>query len=259
MDPYAFALEKVQEAGALLAKAQEEGFTTGSKAGNARDIVTSTDAAVSEFLVAEIKKAFPDHGIYSEEGSGVAEGGSYAWAIDPIDGSSNFSRGIPHYAVCVGLLHDGVPEVGAVYDPSTRELFSFKRGQGAFLNGNPIRVSSVTALSDAQVMYSPGSRNPALWDWAGTAYRKLLEHAKKRSMTGSSALDLCYIAAGRADAGAYGTLSTLDVAGAFGILTEAGGAYSDTSGNQLSWSAAPQKVFMANGHVLLDAIRTLLD
>ena len=247
---------------------REEKFETDIKGGNPRDIVTSVDTAVNNFLLEEIKKVFPGDGIYSEEGPSFAEamegGGDsaqdqYLWVIDPIDGSSNFSRGIPHFSVCLGILKDGVPAAGAVYNPVTKELFSFKKGAGAFLNGKPIRVSAVAKLTEAQVVFSPGSRRPELWDWAAASYRKLLEHSLKRGMYGSSALDLCFIAAGRADAGVYGTLSTLDVAAAFGILYEAGGAACGADGQPVVLSTASQKVFMGNSPAMAEAVRSLLE
>ena len=259
MDPYGFILQKIQEAGELVLAARARGFDVAAKGGNARDIVTSTDNEVNAFLVGEIQKAFPSHRIYSEEGSDVVEGSDEQWVIDPIDGSSNFSRGIPHFSVCLGMLKGGMPLVGAVFNPITRELFSFKKGGGAFLNGKPIRVSTVRELAQAQVVFSPGSRKPELWDWAAASYRKLLEHSLKRGMYGSSALDICFVAAGRADAGVYGTLSTLDIAAAIGILYEAGGSASDAAGNPLVFSTQSQKVFMANSPSMLEQIRPLLE
>lgn len=259
MDPYEFTLQKVVEAGEMLLHARAAGFQVAIKGGNARDIVTSTDREVSAFLIGEIQKTFPTQRIYSEEGNDVAEGSVEQWAIDPIDGSSNFSRGIPHFCVCLGMVRDGVPLVGAIFNPITQELFSFKKGGGAFLNSKPIRVSGVGELAQAQVVFSPGSRKPELWDWAATSYRKLLEHSLKRGMYGSSALDICFVAAGRADAGVYGTLSTLDIAAALGVLYEAGGVAADAAGSPLALSPQSQKVFMANSPSMLEQVRLLLE
>jgi len=259
MDPYDFAVQKVAEVGELLLRAREAGFEVATKGGNVRDIVTSVDREANDFIISAIKKEFPTHRIYSEEGSGVEAGADEQWVVDPIDGSSNFSRGIPHFSVCLGLLKGGVPVVGAVYNPVTRELFSFKKGGGAFLNDQPIHVSAIPELAKAQVVFSPGSRKPELWDWAAASYRTLLEHSLKRGMYGSSALDLCFIAAGRADAGIYGTLSTLDIAAALGILYEAGGAACNVQGAPVALSAEPQKVFMGNSPAMAEQMRSLLE
>lgn len=259
MDPYDFAVQKVAEAGELLLRARDKGFEVSAKGGNARDIITSVDHEANAFIISAIKKEFPTHRIYSEEGQGIEAGGDEQWVIDPIDGSSNFSRGIPHFSVCLGLLKDGAPVAGAVYNPVTKELFSFKKGGGAFLNGKPIRVSAVSELSKAQVVFSPGSRKPELWDWAASSYRKLLEHSQKRGMYGSSALDICFVACGRADAGLYGTLTTLDIAAALGILYEAGGVACNSTGAPLPLSSESQKAYLANTPAMLDQLRSLVE
>jgi myo-inositol-1(or 4)-monophosphatase len=247
MDPYDFIIAKVQEAGEILLRAREKGFEISTKGGNPRDLVTSADIEANDFLLAAIQKEFPTHGIHSEEGGNVAEQSGEVWMLDPLDGTSNFSRGIPHFSVC------------AVYNPVTKELFSFTKGGGAFLNGKPIRVSGVTELAKAQIVMSPGSRNPELWDWAAQSYRRLLGNSQKRGMYGSSALDICFVAAGRADAGIYGTLSTFDIAAALGILYEAGGVASNANGEALSYSEEPQRIYMANSPQMLEQIRTLLE
>ncbi|TSC68921.1 MAG: inositol monophosphatase 1-like [Parcubacteria group bacterium Gr01-1014_56] len=259
MDPYEFSIQKVKEVGATLLDARERGFSVATKGGNPRDIVTSIDKKANDILVSAIKKEFPTHRLYSEEGGDVVAGSDEQWVIDPIDGSANFSRGIPHFSVCLGLLKGGAPVAGAVYNPVTKELFSFKKGEGAFLNGNPIGVSGVSVLAEAQVVFSPGSRKPELWDWAAVSYRKLLEKSLKRGMYGSSALDICFVAAGRADVGVYGTLSTLDIAAALGILQEAGGVSASASGGSLEYSIASQKVYIGNSTPMLEELRVLLE
>lgn len=257
MDPYNFAVQKAEEAGELLLAAQERGFETLAKEGDPRNIVTSADLAVNDFLLAELRKEFPADSVYSEEG-GSAAGGERVWALDPLDGSSNFSRGIPHYAVCIALLAQGAPAAGAVYNPATRELFSFKKGGGAFLNGAPIRVSGVTAVSEAFVFLHAG-RKKELWDWGGAAYRRLLEHGHKTSNFAGSALDLCFVAAGRIEASVYGTLSALDIAAALGILAEAGGIVLAASGEPARLSSEPQKLYAANGEPLARRLIDLLE
>jgi myo-inositol-1(or 4)-monophosphatase len=259
MDPYDFACARAVEAGEMAVQLRREDLETGLKGGNTRDILTSADTAVSAFLVSQIRAAFPDHGIYSEEGGGVESASAFMWALDPIDGTANYARSIPRYCVSVGLLEGGVPVAGAVYDPNSRELFSFKKGGGAYLNGEPIRVSAVPRLQDAYVAFSPGSRNPALYDWAGSSYRKLLEFARKRSLSGASALDFCYVAAGRIDAGVFGMLTLLDIAAAVGILFEAGGVLATKDGNPVSLSALSERIFIANSAAMEAELRALID
>lgn len=257
MDTYDLVVNLVREAGELLLKQSKESFEVTMKNNDPKDIVTAVDVAVSNFLVSELKKEFPSYGIYSEEGSGQIEEGEYVWVIDPIDGSANFSRHIPHYAICVGLLYKGVPTLGVVYNPMTRELFSFKKGEGAYLNGEPIVVSKIKDLKKAQVLFKAG-RKPELWKWGGEGYEKLLAHANKTGNLGGSALDTCFVAAGRVEANIYGRLSTMDIASAIGILIEAGGRVVDKDGNPPIFSKNPQKIFMSNNETIEKSLLDLL-
>lgn len=221
MNYYDFTLDLVQRAGEKL-RAASQSIVTSHKGADVRDVVTNTDLEINTFLVDEIKRTHPDHHIYSEESAGASAMSEYEWTIDPIDGSANFSRGIPHFAICVGLLQNGVPIVGAVYNPTTNELFSFEEGRGAFLNGLSIHASSVMQPGDAQSLLIVGHQ-AKLWDWGTAVYRSFIEHMKKNKALGSSSLDLCFLAAGRADIVVYGTLTTRDVACAIGIVRAAGG------------------------------------
>lgn len=241
---YNFIFDTVWEAGELLMKMREEKFETLQKGADARDVVTSVDLAVNDFILEKIKKNFPDDVIYSEESGGL-EQGKRIWAIDPIDGSSNFSRGIPHFAVCLALIENDVPQIGAVYNPVTKELFSFKKGGGAFLNNKPIRVSEIKNLKEASVFFHAG-RKPEFWKWGGESYTKLLEFSKKTSNYGGSALDACFVAAGRIEANIYGRLSALDISSAIGILLEAGGRIVNEKGEAVVLKSEPQKVLMTN-------------
>ncbi|MCX6787170.1 MAG: hypothetical protein NTY93_01435 [Candidatus Kaiserbacteria bacterium] len=245
MNRYDFIVEQVKAAGKILMQLCEEKFETLGKGGNPRDIVTSVDFAVNDFLTSKIQEAFPEDVIYSEEVDGTVTDVPRLWAIDPIDGSSNFSRGIPHFSICIAFLENGVPEAGAVYNPVTDELFSFQKGGGAFLNGKPIHVSQETHLKDAFVLFHAG-RDPELREWGGHLYRQLLEHVKKSSNFAGSALDTCFVAAGRVEANIYGTLTTMDIASAVGILIEAGGRVVNGKGEPITFSTEPQKVLMTN-------------
>ncbi|MFH1178306.1 MAG: inositol monophosphatase [bacterium] len=257
MNQYNFIVEQVRAAGDLLMRLREGKFDTLEKGGDPRDIVTSVDIAVNDFLTNKIREAFPEDTIYSEEVSGTVTNVQNLWTIDPIDGSSNFSRSIPHFAICVAFLQNGVPEAGAVYNPVTNELFSFKKDGGAFLNDKPIHVSSENNLSNAFVLFHAG-RKPELWEWGGNVYRQLLEHAKKTSNLAGSALDTCFVAAGRVEANIYGTLSTLDIAAAIGILHEAGGVLVGEQGKSVPLTPTPQRIIAANSAEIANALRKIL-
>ncbi len=257
MTPYDFVIEKIKEAGEILLTEQEKGFKRIKKSKDLRDITTSADLKVNDFLNKEIKKSFPNHGIYSEEEGIIKEADKFKWVIDPIDGSANFSRGIPHFAICFGLLKSGEPFTGAVYNPLTKELFSFKKGQGAFLNNKPICVSKISNLSQAHVFFHAG-RKKELQEWGGRSYQKLLGKACKTNNFACSSLDICFVACGRIEANIYGTLSTLDIAPAIGILIEAGGLAVGNKGVPLDFSSEPKKIFTANNKKILKSILEII-
>ena len=222
MIPYQFIISTIKKAGQILLEHYQESYKKMIKRGDVRSIVTEIDLKINDFLVGEIKKIFPGHAIYSEEGSGLDGGSEFMWTLDPIDGSANFSRRIPHFAISICLLKGGLPIAGAVYNPITNELFSFQVGEGAFLNDQPMKVSTVSELSQAGILMVTGKK-PENRDWGVGIYRKLLDGANKTRIFGSSALDICFVADGRIEGVIYGELSTLDIAAALGILTEAGG------------------------------------
>lgn len=262
---YDFAIELVRKAGKKLKSVRPSMSDISHKGEDIRDVVTNADIEINNFLISEIKKIFPEHAIYSEEGMSrtaldnteVENKNEYKWVIDPIDGSSNFSRGIPHFAVCVGLLHNDVPIVGAVYNPITDELFSFEKDHGAFFNGEPMQVSQISDLKKAQSLLTVGHQTQ-LFDWGEAVYRSFLENIKKMKMLGSSSLDLCFLASGRADIVVYGTLTTLDVASSIGIVRASGGEVYTPEGNSVELSAKRQTIVATANPELLKLILPLL-
>lgn len=264
MNTYDFVIALVKDAGEILLRESKKAFAVTTKNNDPKDIVTTVDILVNDFLISALKKEYPSYGIYSEEGESADSGlgpellrGEYVWVIDPIDGTSNFSRHIPHFAICVGLLHRNIPILGVVYNPVTRELFSFEKGKGAFLNGERIEVLKTKELKDANILFHAG-RKPELWQWGGDGYAKLLAHARKVGNYGGSALDACFVAAGRFEGNVYGRLSTMDIASALGILYEAGGVAVGVDGKPISISKDQQKVFMANNQEMADKLVSLL-
>ncbi len=256
MNTYEFCINTVREAGGLLLS-ERATLSVSQKGCDPRDVVTNVDIAVSRFITERISSTFPEDGIYSEEDTEKVSS-SRVWTIDPIDGSANFARGIPHFSIVLGLLENGVPVCGAIYNPLTDELYSFERDRGAFLNGERIRVSSANLLLDAHVLFHAG-RKLEVRDWGGESYRRLLGSVKKTANFSGSALDLCFLAAGRVEAVVYGTLSTKDIAPALGLLYEAGGVASAEDGGVLSFLPTPRKVYAANNETIRTALITLLE
>lgn len=228
-DLYEFTIKLAEKSGKKLKKLCYSDFSVSYKGDDIKNVVTDADIKINNFIVSEIKKRFSDHSIYSEEGAdSQSQKSEYLWVIDPIDGTSNFSRRIPHFAVSVGLLKNNEPVVGAVYNPITCELFSFQKDGGAFLNRQKIRVSAETDFKKSFILLHTG-RKPELWDWGASLYKLFLKKANKVSNLASSSLDICFVAAGRVEAAIYGTLTTRDAAPAIGILKEAGGEFVELS------------------------------
>ena len=177
------------------------------------DLVTQADYASQEVIRNTVLDAFPDHcllGEEQEEAEKLPDRADYRWIADPLDGTTNYVHRVPHYSVSLALEHDGELLVGAVYDPIREECFTATAGGGAYLNGRPIRTSEVCELPEA------------------LAIRR----------TGSSALNLCYLAAGRFDV--YWSFSTKiwDVAAGVLIVREAGGAVSGPDGGEFALEEA---------------------
>lgn len=263
MEAYDFIITLVKEAGDILLRQSKEAFAVTMKNNDPKDVVTTVDIAVNDFIISALKQKFPTYRMYSEEESvetdmsEQVDEGDYLWTIDPIDGTSNFVRHIPHFAICIGLLHKGIPVLGVVYNPVTRELFGFKKGDGAYLNGERIGVSKVTDLKDAYVLLHVG-RKPEFWQWGGDGYAKLLANAKKTGNLGGSALDACFVAAGRVEGNVYGRLTSMDISSAIGILNEAGGVAVGADGEPIALSTVPQKIFMANNQKMANELIELL-
>lgn len=192
-----------------------------SKEGDYRNLVTNIDIEISDKIKAKIAKKYPTDDFYSEEDTSVVERDKRTWVIDPIDGTANYVRGFPYYSSVVTVMEGGEVLASAVYGPRVDECFVLDGGQ-VFLNDKPIKVKQTKQLRDAYVSFHSG-RKAEYWDWASQTKVSLLEHAKKSFDLSSSALDLCYLAAGRTDVVIYGTLSTLDVAGAVAMVRAAGG------------------------------------
>jgi myo-inositol-1(or 4)-monophosphatase len=256
MDKYKFTLELIKSAGDLLLKKRDKKFKVKFKNNNPRDIVTSVDLEINDFIIKKIKKNFPLDSVYSEEGCDKDCFKNY-WSVDPIDGSSNFSRSIPHFAISIGYIKNNEPFLGAVYNPVTKELFSFKKNKGAFLNNKKIKVSEETDLKKAYVFLHAG-RSEEVQKWGGKSYTKLLENVNKTSNYACSSLDICFVAAGRIEVNVYGTLSTLDIAPAIGILREAGGLIFGDKKELIELSKEPKKVYTVNDRVMLKKIKKII-
>ncbi|WP_186419258.1 inositol monophosphatase [Bosea sp. CS1GBMeth4] len=189
----------------------------------AQDWLTVADGAVEAFLRERLAVLFPSDAVIGEEGGG--EAADAVWIIDPIDGTSNFARGDRIWCISIGLLLNGVPEIGIVSAPALGEVYLGRRGHGATLNGEPVKVSDATDIRRATVEFGWSTRIPPE-DYLALVGRGFAAGASvKRS--GSGALGLCHVACGRSDAYAELHINSWDVAAGLVIAAEAGAHISD--------------------------------
>lgn len=229
------ALRAARKAGELIVRASDDLERINPKAKGAADFVTEVDIAAEKEILYHLSKAYPDHAFLCEEsGRTGPEDAEYLWVIDPLDGTSNFLRGIPHYAVSIGCLKNGKIEHAVIVDPVRQEEFIASRGRGAQLNGHRVRVSQQTELRSCLL----GTGVPFLGhcDDKLEQYAKTLVSLSGRSMgvrrAGAASLDLAYVAAGRLDGFWEMGLKPWDfVAGAL-LVREAGGLVTDFAGGE---------------------------
>jgi myo-inositol-1(or 4)-monophosphatase len=252
---YDFIISTIKEAGELLVSETEKGFEVSSKGGDTRNVLTEVDLKVDEFLKNKIKEKYPEEKIYSEEGGDSFTEGSI-WSLDPIDGTSNFARAIPHFAIVVAFVENGEAVVGAIFNPITRELFSFEKGSGVFLNNKPIQTSDIKNIKDSYVLLHIG-RKENIQDWGLRLQKKFLSSAKKNANLGSSALDLAFLASGRVDAVIYGTMTTLDIAVALSMVRLTGGEIYNLDGTPVVLSDSPQQIIATSTKELFEEISSI--
>ena len=197
------------------------------------DFVTASDKKVEKILIDELQKARPNYSILSEEIGKINNDESFKWIIDPIDGTANFLHGIPHFAISIGLEHDGEIICGIIYDPIKDEMFVAEKGNGSYLNNQRIRVSSRSKLENCIIFTGGpkiGVKNRELFlkeynnvsSKVPTSIRKL----------GSASLDMAYVAAGRCDGFWQRDLKYWDIAAGIILVRESGGFVTDFKGEK---------------------------
>lgn len=222
------------------------------------DLVTEVDEASERLIVGRIREHFPDHQILGEEGgtSNSPEPHSrYRWIIDPLDGTTNFAHGYPFFCVSIGIEREGVAEFGVVYAPILDEFFTAELGAGAFLNGNRIIVSTTDSLIRSLLAtgfnYDRDLARDNLLNWERFLFRT---QALRRD--GASALNLCYVAAGRFDGYWEIGLKPWDAAAGALMVREAGGLVTDFSGS--AHKLTGRELLATNGS-LHDAMQAILE
>jgi myo-inositol-1(or 4)-monophosphatase len=193
------------------------------------DFVSEVDKLAEAEIIKELRRAYPDHAILAEE-SGQTGKGPLTWVIDPLDGTHNYLRGIPHFSVSIALLDKGVPIHAVVFDPLRDELYTASKGDGAYLNDRRMRVGKRENLGGAMIATGFPFRQRAHLDAQLDMTRAILGQAEDIRRSGSAALDLAYVAAGRYDGYFEIGLKPWDMAAGVLLVHEAGGRYCDFAG-----------------------------
>ncbi len=257
------ASQIAREAGASLREFLAQGVETEYK-GDV-DLVTVADRTVEKLIRTRLGEVFPNHGIYGEEGTRERLDQQYRWYVDPLDGTTNFAHGIPHFCVSMGLEQrtpdlapeqDGTIVAGVIYNPMLDEIFTAERGKGARLNGRPIEVSSVPDLGESLVATGFPSRkrhdNPNIHFYQEFTLRS---HGVRRA--GSAALDLAYVACGRFEAFWEFHLNAWDTSAGFLLVEEAGGRITDFAGGPFQLNS--REVLASNGLIHGELIAMFVD
>lgn len=194
-----------------------------------QDYASEVDSMAEREIIRELRRSYPDYAILGEE-TGQSGKGRYTFIVDPLDGTSNYLRGIPHFCVSIALADNGEPTDGVVYDPLRNELFTASRGNGAVLNDRRIRINPQREIAGAMLIsgFAPRERKrigPQL-----KCIEMLLEQAEDVRRSGSAALDLAWVAAGRADGYVEAGVKAWDIAAGVLLVREAGGRACDFKG-----------------------------
>ena len=245
------ATEIAREAGAKLREFFAQGVETEYK-GDV-DLVTVADRTVEKLIKTRLGETFPEHGIYGEEGTRERMQGEFRWYVDPLDGTTNFAHGFPQFCVSMGLEQrpagkaedeDGTLVAAVIYDPLRDEIYTAERGQGARLNGRPIKVSRVPELAEALLSTGfPSRKRHASPNVHFYQEFTLRSHGVRRA--GSAALDLAYVASGRLEAFWEFNLNPWDTAAGILLVEEAGGRVTDFAGNPFKLDS--REVLASNG------------
>ncbi|TPQ29090.1 inositol monophosphatase family protein [Methylomonas koyamae] len=224
------AVRAARNAGDLIQRSSLniEKLTVDQKSRN--DYASEVDRAAEQEIIKVIRTAFPDHGILAEE-SGEAKGNDYTWIIDPLDGTTNFLHGFPHYAVSIALKNKNKLEIGVIYDPTRDELFTAERGGGAMLNNRRIRVTKQNTMRGALIGTGfPFKTMDNIEPYLGM-FKAVCADAAGIRRAGAAALDMAYVACGRLDAYWEIGVKEWDIAAGVLLVQEAGGVATDFSFN----------------------------
>lgn len=233
MHPFVnIAVKAARKAGDYIVRASEHVNDISAKLKQPHDYVTEVDQTAEEIIIDTIKYSYPDHSILAEESGAIDTGAEYEWIIDPLDGTTNFIHGMPHFAVSIAIRQGNRIEHGVIYDPMRQELFTASRGAGAQMNNRRMRVSQQAHFDKALLGTGFPLKEPQLLEPYLNTFNKVIPLVTGIRRGGSAALDLAYVACGRFDGYWEMGLHVWDIAAGVLMVREAGGLVSDLQGGE---------------------------
>jgi len=253
MDRFSCLMEGCTRAGRLLKERFGRAAVTHK---GELDLVTEADLAAEKLLTEAILSRFPDDAIEAEEGGARPGSSSYQWVIDPLDGTTNYAQGLPHFAVSVALLYQGHLQAGAIYDPMRDELFHAQASCGAWLGQRRLQVAAWPSLAQSLVVtgfpYNRRQRLPELL----ARVEGVLNHAMGLRRLGAASLDLAYVAAGRLALFYEDSLQPWDMAAGVLLVQEAGGVTRNFQGGELDLQSG--QVVAGPAHLVAELLEKVL-
>ncbi|PYZ93287.1 inositol monophosphatase [Salipaludibacillus keqinensis] len=224
------AEEWIREAALYIKKEMKGSFAVNTKA-HQHDLVTDVDKNVEAFFLEKLSETFPTHRLMGEEGSfeQIKDLSGIVWILDPIDGTINFVHQESNFAISIGIFLEGEPIIGFVYDVMRDELFSSFKGNGAYLNGEPLPKLPKNALNESILSFNAG------WMLKDRRLEKLVHSSRGIRSYGVAALEMAYVASGRLDAYISFNLAPWDIAGGYALLQEVGGKATNFRGEALNF------------------------
>ncbi|TDF34867.1 inositol-1-monophosphatase [Alteromonadaceae bacterium M269] len=225
------AVRAARSAGTIIARGFESQDSLETQVKGDNDFVTRIDKEAEQAIIAKIQQSYPTHSFVGEEG-GLIEGddADFKWIIDPLDGTTNFIKGIPHFCVSIALMHKGRLEQAVVFDPIRGDLFTSTRGSGAQLNGYRIRTTKAKGIEGTVLSTAFPFKDKTSFPQALESFSTIFKQAGDIRRTGSAALDLAYVAAGRFDGYWEAGLKPWDMAAGYLLVQESGGLVTDFNG-----------------------------
>ncbi|MDP3541356.1 MAG: inositol monophosphatase family protein [Elusimicrobiota bacterium] len=230
----------------------------GYKSKRRADLLTIADLESQKTILDAIRKNFPGDDYKAEENEERLTGAEYLWIIDPLDGTTNYAHGYPVACTSIGVLRRGTPRLGGIYDPFRKELYLAQRDKGAFLNGKRLGVSTTALMKDSLLITGFAYDRAEKADYYLARFKTFMKNSHDVRRSGSAALDLAWIAAGRADGFWEYELNPWDVAAGLLLIREAGGQVTDFNGKSWNdWRSMGKRTLASNGLIHASMLRTL--